>query len=103
MFSQLVFVSRPVPGGYKLGSQFASRARRLTFALDVERDSNKDKAVVFIFIIATSGLLIWAAIKPWVERYMNVRSIPSVWDHLSFNIAPTLTTLCRNWEARHAG
>ncbi|EER40316.1 conserved hypothetical protein [Histoplasma capsulatum var. duboisii H88] len=35
-----------------------------------QRDSNKDKAVVFIFIIATAGLLIWAAIQPWVEKWV---------------------------------
>jgi len=41
------------------------------FATCFQRDSKKDKAVVFIFIIATAGLLIWAAIKPWVEKYIN--------------------------------
>jgi hypothetical protein len=51
--------------------KFASGARRLTCAIHAERDSNKDKAVVFIFIIATAGLLIWAAIKPWAEKYIN--------------------------------
>lgn len=38
-----------------------------------ERDSTKDEAVVFIFIFATTGLLIWAGIKPWVEKGMQVR------------------------------
>ena len=37
-----------------------------------ERDSRKDEAVVFIFIFATAGLLIWAAIKPWVGKWIAV-------------------------------
>lgn len=37
-----------------------------------ERDSRKDEAVVFIFIFATAGLLIWAALKPWVEKWVEV-------------------------------
>ena len=37
-----------------------------------ERDSRKDEAVVFIFIFATAGLLIWAAIKPWVGKLVDV-------------------------------
>lgn len=40
---------------------------------DIERDSQKDEAVVFIFIIATGGLLAWAVFKPWIERYLEVR------------------------------
>ena len=39
---------------------------------DTERDSRKDEAVVFIFIFATAGLLIWAAIKPWVAKWVDV-------------------------------
>ena len=39
---------------------------------DTERDSRKDEAVVFIFIFATAGLLIWAAIKPWVGKWVDV-------------------------------
>ncbi|OJD27450.1 hypothetical protein ACJ73_01159 [Blastomyces percursus] len=35
-----------------------------------QRDSNKDKAVVYIFIIATVGLLVWAAVKPLVEKWI---------------------------------
>ena len=38
----------------------------------VERDSRKDEAVVFIFIFATAGLLIWAAIRPWVGKWVDV-------------------------------
>lgn len=28
--------------------------------------------MVFIFIIATAALLIWAAIKPWVAKWVDV-------------------------------
>ena len=38
-----------------------------------ERDSRKDEAVVLIFIFATAGLLIWAAAKPWVGKWVEVR------------------------------
>ena len=38
-----------------------------------ERDSRKDEAVVLIFIFATAGLLIWAAVKPWVGKWVEVR------------------------------
>lgn len=41
--------------------------------LHIERDSRKDEAVVFIFIFATGGLLTWALLKPWIERYIEVR------------------------------
>ncbi|KIV99793.1 uncharacterized protein PV09_08598 [Verruconis gallopava] len=34
-----------------------------------QRDSAKDEAVVFIFIFATTGLLVYAAIRPWVETW----------------------------------
>lgn len=37
-----------------------------------ERDSRKDEAVVFIFIFATAGLLIYAAIRPWAEKWFEV-------------------------------
>jgi hypothetical protein len=40
--------------------------------VDAERDSTKDEAVVFIFIIATAGLLIYAAIRPWFEKWLEV-------------------------------
>lgn len=44
-----------------------------------ERDSKKDAAIVFIFIIATGGLLGWAVFKPWVEKWLEVRSIIACW------------------------
>ncbi|KAK5702442.1 hypothetical protein LTS12_028345, partial [Elasticomyces elasticus] len=34
-----------------------------------QRDSKKDEAIVFIFIFATSGLLVWAVCRPWVEKW----------------------------------
>ncbi|KAH8690824.1 hypothetical protein BGW36DRAFT_60285 [Talaromyces proteolyticus] len=36
-----------------------------------KRDSRKDETVVFIFIFATAGLLTWAAVKPWAERWIE--------------------------------
>ncbi|EAS33403.3 uncharacterized protein CIMG_04427 [Coccidioides immitis RS] len=36
-----------------------------------QRESNKDKAVVLIFIVATVSLLVWAALKPWAERWIQ--------------------------------
>ncbi|KAE8376205.1 hypothetical protein BDV26DRAFT_266187 [Aspergillus bertholletiae] len=41
------------------------------FTTCFQRDSRKDEAIVFIFIIATSGLLAWAVIKPWVQKYIE--------------------------------
>ncbi|KAF2097260.1 hypothetical protein NA57DRAFT_77514 [Rhizodiscina lignyota] len=35
------------------------------------RDSAKDQAVVFIFIFATVGLLIYAGIKPWIDNWIE--------------------------------
>jgi hypothetical protein len=34
-----------------------------------QRDSAKDEAVVFVFIVATVGLLVYAAVRPWVDRW----------------------------------
>ncbi|KAF2086731.1 hypothetical protein K490DRAFT_66514 [Saccharata proteae CBS 121410] len=39
-----------------------------------QRDSTKDQAVVLIFIVATVGLLLYAGIKPYIERWTEVRS-----------------------------
>lgn len=39
---------------------------------DIERDSAKDQAVVFIFIFATLGLLTYAGVRPWLERWAQV-------------------------------
>ncbi|KAE8154846.1 hypothetical protein BDV25DRAFT_147092 [Aspergillus avenaceus] len=41
------------------------------FTTCFQRDSRKDEAIVFIFIIATGGLLAWAVCKPWVEKYIE--------------------------------
>jgi len=38
----------------------------------VERDSAKDQAVVYTFIFMTVGLLIYAAVKPWLEKRTEV-------------------------------
>lgn len=40
----------------------------------VERDSRKDEAVVIMFILATSGLLAWAVLRPWVQGWVEVSS-----------------------------
>ena len=51
------------------------------FVADIEgteRDSRKDEAVVFIFIFATAGLLIWAAIKPWVGKWVDVSCLCAI-------------------------
>ncbi|KAL1967012.1 hypothetical protein VTN77DRAFT_3536 [Rasamsonia byssochlamydoides] len=37
-----------------------------------QRDSRKDEVVVFIFIFATSSLLVWAGVKPWAQRWIEV-------------------------------
>jgi hypothetical protein len=37
-----------------------------------QRDSAKDEAVVFIFITATVGLLVYAAVRPWAEKWAEV-------------------------------
>ena len=58
----------------------------LTTDTSIERDSTKDEAVVFIFIIATVGLLSWAALKPWVGRWIDVR-IPFPSSYSSFLLA----------------
>ncbi|KAK0342922.1 hypothetical protein LTR02_014160 [Friedmanniomyces endolithicus] len=39
------------------------------FTTCFQRDSRKDEAVVFIFIFATGGLLAWAAVRPWVQKW----------------------------------
>ena len=44
----------------------------LIYLYALERDSQKDQAVVFIFIVATAGLLGWALIRPWVEKWVEV-------------------------------
>lgn len=41
------------------------------FTTCFQRDSRKDEAVVFIFIFATAGLLLWAAVKPWVGKWVD--------------------------------
>ncbi|PCH08377.1 Hypothetical protein PENO1_007050 [Penicillium occitanis (nom. inval.)] len=36
-----------------------------------QRDSRKDEAVVIMFILATSGLLAWAVLRPWVQGWVE--------------------------------
>jgi len=36
-----------------------------------ERDSVKDKVVVCVFIFATVGLLVWAGVRPWANRWVE--------------------------------
>ena len=38
----------------------------------------KDEAVVFLFIGATVGLLVWAAVRPAYERWREGRGYASV-------------------------
>jgi len=58
------------------------------FTTCFQRDSAKDQAVVFIFIFATVGLLMWAAVRPWVGQWIEVR--------MSVYIEERCTDLCRN-------
>ena len=46
------------------------------FATCFQRDSVKDETVVIVFLIATIGLLGWAAVRPWVERVREGRYLP---------------------------
>lgn len=39
------------------------------FTTCFQRDSAKDQAVVFIFIFATVGLLIYATVRPWIDQW----------------------------------
>lgn len=39
------------------------------FTTCFQRDSTKDELVVFIFVFATGGLLAWAAVRPWVQKW----------------------------------
>jgi len=41
------------------------------FTTCFQRDSAKDEAVVFIFIFATVGLLIYAAVQPFVQKWVG--------------------------------
>ena len=51
-----------------------------------QRDSAKDEAVVFIFIVATVGLLVYAALRPWIERWAEVRLPHRSLIYRSFNV-----------------
>lgn len=49
---------------------------------ETERDSAKDQAVVWIFILATVGLLSYAGVRPWIDQWAEVCRI---WD-ISFGL-----------------
>lgn len=54
--------------------------------------------MVLIFIFATAGLLIWAAVKPWVGKWVEVR-----WDEgASCVIKAWANVLCRVRESAGA-
>jgi hypothetical protein len=59
------------------------KARVYEADLKLERDSVKDKTVVYVFIVATVGLLVWALVRPWVREwrrntsgYVHVPTVP---------------------------
>ncbi|KAG9682118.1 hypothetical protein KCU95_g14446, partial [Aureobasidium melanogenum] len=41
------------------------------FTTCFQRDSTKDQMIVYTFILVTCGLLIWAAVKPYAETYLE--------------------------------
>ncbi|KAF2687304.1 hypothetical protein K458DRAFT_296171 [Lentithecium fluviatile CBS 122367] len=43
------------------------------FTTCFQRDSAKDQAVVWIFILATVGLLSYAGVRPWIDSWAEVR------------------------------
>lgn len=45
---------------------------RTKLTRDIERDSAKDQAVVYIFILATVGLLGWALMRQYMGDWMEV-------------------------------
>jgi hypothetical protein len=42
---------------------------------DVERDSRKDQLIVVLFLIITTGLLVYALIRPYVQSWLAVSYI----------------------------
>lgn len=42
------------------------------FATCFQRDSVKDQIIVYVFILGTLGLLVWAGVRPWVEVWYEV-------------------------------
>lgn len=45
------------------------------FTTCFQRDSAKDELVVFIFIFATVGLLVWAGVKPYVMKWRERQGV----------------------------
>jgi hypothetical protein len=44
-----------------------------------QRDSLKDELVIYLFLIVTTGLLVWAGAKPWIE---------ALWERSGFGATP---------------
>jgi hypothetical protein len=43
-------------------------AEEQIFTSCFQRDSLKDELVIYLFLIVTTGLLVWAGVKPWVDK-----------------------------------
>ncbi|KAL4927913.1 uncharacterized protein BDV17DRAFT_114853 [Aspergillus undulatus] len=56
--------------GYDLPTCKGAREEDV-FTTCFQRDSRKDEAIVFIFIIATGGLLLWAVFRSWVQKWIE--------------------------------
>ncbi|CAK3816841.1 hypothetical protein DOTSEDRAFT_156872 [Lecanosticta acicola] len=48
------------------------------FTTCFQRDSTKDQVIIYLFIVATVGLLAWAGVKPWYERWREGRGYARV-------------------------
>lgn len=48
------------------------------FTTCFQRDSTKDQVVIYLLILATVGLLAWAGVKPWYERWKEGRGYTRV-------------------------
>ena len=84
-FLRLVFVSF-------LTSAVESGCKRIELCTHLltctERDSAKDQAVVYTFILLTVGLLAYAGIRPYIEKRMN----PSRQDNTGYEQIPVRQT-----------
>jgi hypothetical protein len=56
------------------------------FTTCFQRDSTKDQMIVYTFILVTCGLLIWAAVKPYAETYLEVCGLPEPLYTLLINV-----------------
>ena len=55
--------------------------------------------MVFIFIIATVGLLVWAAVRPWVRKWIDVSTLQPSRSARMSGESLTLSRLPKNAEA----